>query len=163
MSWELPVTAVVVLILGLYWGLRGVALRPIDPERLTLGVTQGSLQPCPDIPNCVSSQAPPEDETHYVPPIRYRGSPEQMAARILELLRDLPRVRIVTEKADYIHAEFRTRLIGFVDDVEFYLPQDGGIVHLRSASRVGQADLGVNRRRYHRLVRQLEIQNSRLE
>jgi uncharacterized protein (DUF1499 family) len=59
----------------------------------------------------------------------------------------MPRVRLVTQTDTYLHAEFATAVFRFIDDVEFYVDETAGVVHFRSASRVGYSDLGVNRRR----------------
>ena len=59
----------------------------------------------------------------------------------------MPRTKIVTENETYLYAEFASNLMGFVDDVEFYLDKTAGVIHVRSASRLGQSDLGVNRQR----------------
>ena len=59
----------------------------------------------------------------------------------------MPRTSIVEERADYLYAEFASRLLGFVDDVEFYFPPNERIIHVRSASRLGHSDFGVNRKR----------------
>ena len=61
-------------------------------------------------------------------------------------------MEIVTETADYVHALCRSRG-GFIDDVEFRLSPNEGVIHVRSASRSGLHDLGVNRRRVERLRR----------
>ena len=50
-------------------------------------------------------------------------------------------------KPDYLYAEYSSALFGFVDDVEFYFPPETHIIHVRSASRLGHSDLGVNRKR----------------
>ncbi|HEX6993672.1 MAG TPA: DUF1499 domain-containing protein [Gammaproteobacteria bacterium] len=113
-----------------------------------LGVRDGRLAPCKPTPNCVCSQADPADRTHYIEPIR--GT----IADARHVLRALPRVRIIRDEAIYIHAEFRTRLLRFVDDVELYF--DGHVLHVRSCSRVGRHDLGTNRRRVESLRRLIE-------
>ncbi len=113
-----------------------------------LDVRDGRLAPCKPTPNCVSSQADPADATHYIEPLR--GTIDD-ARRVLAAL---PRVRIVREEANYLHAEFRTRLLRFVDDVELYF--DGEVLHVRSCSRIGYHDLGTNRRRVESLRRLIE-------
>lgn len=119
-----------------------------SPRPTNLGVRDGRLAPCKPSPNCVSSQADPADKTHYIEPIR--GTLE-VARRVL---RTLPRVTIVRDEPSYLHAEFRTRLLRFVDDVELYF--DGHVLHVRSCSRVGYHDLGTNRRRVESLRRLIE-------
>ena len=80
------------------------------------------------------------------------GNPEAVIRRLRSLLEDLPRTEIVTETADYLHGLCRS-LRGFIDDVEFRLSPDEGVIHVRSAARSGLHDLGVNRRRVERLRR----------
>lgn len=110
-----------------------------------LGIRDGRLVPCPDRPNCVSSQA--DDTRHAMDPLRYEGDPDDAFARLKAVLHQLPRCTIVVEQGDYLRAEFRSRWFRFVDDVEFLNDRDHGLIHFRSASRVGYADFGVNRRR----------------
>jgi len=111
-----------------------------------LGVKQGKLAPCPDKPNCVCSQADASD-SHYIDPFRFGGDGKAAMARLSELVRAQPRTQIIEQTDRYICAEFSSRLMGFVDDVEFYLAPDAGLIHMRSASRLGYSDLGVNRAR----------------
>ena len=111
--------------------------------------THGKLAPCPDSPNCVSSQS--TDESHHVEPLRYDGSFHEAQERLLSLLRSMDRVKIVTVESDYIHAEFISAFLHFVDDVEFCFDHEKKTIHVRSASRVGYYDLGVNRRRVERI------------
>lgn len=111
------------------------------PENL--GVRDGKLAPCKRSPNCVSSQASPADAEHYIAPLH--GTMQAVRRAVL----DFPRTRIVNEKADYLYAEFRTRLMRYVDDVEFFF--DGHVVHVRSCSRLGRRDFGANRKRVEAL------------
>jgi len=108
-----------------------------------LGVRDGRLAPCKRSPNCVSSQADPSDREHYIAPIR--GS--IVAAR--SAVEALPRTRIIKTEGNYLYAEFRTRLLRYVDDVELYF--DGQVLQVRSCSRLGRRDFGVNRERVERL------------
>jgi uncharacterized protein (DUF1499 family) len=108
-----------------------------------LGVRDGRLAPCKRSPNCVSSQAQPSDLEHYIAPIR--GS---MAAAG-DAVRAMPRTTIVEERANYLYAEFRTRLLRYVDDVELFF--DGRMLQVRSCSRLGRRDFGVNRKRVEAL------------
>ena len=66
---------------------------------------------------------------------------------IRETVAALPRIRVVSEGEGYLHAECESTLLGFVDDLELHLRSDQGIVAVRSASRLGHSDFGVNRRR----------------
>lgn len=108
-----------------------------------LGVRDGRLAPCPDSPNCVSSFE--TGETHGIAPLR--GGLEQVE-RVLLGMRG---TNIVRSEAGYLYAEFTSRIMGFVDDVEFLFDPDAGVTHVRSASRLGHSDLGANRRRVERI------------
>jgi len=107
------------------------------------------LKDCPDRPNCVSSIAKHQDR--YVAPFAYTGDRRQAIDVLLQVLSEQPRATIVEKREDYLHAEFRSRIFRFVDDVTFYFPVDQPLVHVRSASRVGYSDLGVNRKRVETL------------
>jgi uncharacterized protein (DUF1499 family) len=110
-----------------------------------LGVENGRLAACPSSPNCVSTQA--EDDIHKMEPLTYAGSAEEAQARILAILQSMDRVTIVRNEPGYIHAEARSRLFRFVDDVEFALDPAANLIHFRSAARLGYGDGGVNRNR----------------
>jgi len=105
---------------------------------------EADLPPCPSSPNCVSSRDP--DPARRVDPIPFRGTPEEARDALEEVVRFLPRATIVASSGIGIRAEFRS-LLGFVDDVEFRIDGAAGVIHVRSASRKGYWDLGVNRRR----------------
>jgi uncharacterized protein (DUF1499 family) len=109
------------------------------------GIADGKLPPCPATPNCVSSQS--VDKKHTVEPFRYQGRMEEARQRLLDVIKAQKRARIVTVQMNYIHAEFTSALFRFVDDVDFLIDDSKKVIHVRSASRVGSYDLGVNRRR----------------
>ena len=104
-----------------------------------------SLKACPESPNCVSSQA--ADPEHAIAPLPYSGNRAEAMARLKKALASLKRTEIVSERDDYLHAEAKSLIFRFVDDIEFYFPADLKVIHVRSASRVGTSDLGVNRKR----------------
>ena len=108
------------------------------------GAGEADLLPCPSSPNCVSSRDP--DPARRVDPIPFRGTPEEAREALEAVVRSLPRATIVASSGTGSRAEFRS-LLGFVDDVEFRIDGAAGVVHVRSASRKGYWDLGVNRRR----------------
>ncbi len=110
-----------------------------------LGLKQGRLAPCPKTSNCVATQE--EDEGHSMAPIPYDTSLDRAREKIKSIILSMPRTKTVSSSTNYIHAEFRSRLFRFVDDVEFYFDDDRKLIHFRSASRVGRSDLGVNRKR----------------
>ncbi|MEB3215522.1 MAG: DUF1499 domain-containing protein [Nostocales cyanobacterium 94392] len=112
-----------------------------------LGVNNGKLAACPNSPNCVSSQSPTTDTTHFIQPLNYTSVPEKALSDLKAVIGSEPRTKIITESSDYLYAEFKSALMGYVDDVEFYLDSSSNTIHVRSASRLGQSDLGVNRKR----------------
>ena len=112
-----------------------------------LGVNNGKLAACPNSPNCVSSQSPSSDETHFIQPLKYSSTTEKALADLKKVIESEDRTKIIEESSDYLYAEFKSALMGYVDDVEFYLDSSSNTIHLRSASRLGQSDLGVNRKR----------------
>ena len=114
--------------------------RPVD-----LGIADGKLKACPESPNCVSSRS--ADEEHGIDPLAWEASSSEAIAKLKEIILSMDGASIVTETDDYLHAEFKSALWGFVDDVEFQLDGENKIIHVRSASRVGYSDLGVNRER----------------
>lgn len=124
---------------GMFWGCAGTS-----PENL--GVNNGNLRTCPDSPNCVNSQSPAEDERHRIAPLTYTTTQQQAHHTLLSLLKEWPRVSLIEQRDDYIRCECASALMGFIDDVEFYFSTPGRI-DVRSASRLGHSDLGVNRKR----------------
>ena len=117
-------------------------------------MTGRRLGPCPDRPNCVSTQS--TDPAKRMPALGFEGEVEPVRAAILDVLAEAPRARVVEAEGDYIHAEFTTPVFRFVDDVEFSVDPGAKRVEFRSASRVGHSDLGTNRRRMKTLCRRLE-------
>jgi len=110
-----------------------------------LGVKNGKLKPAPSSPNAVSSQS--TDKTHAIAPLAYAGTREEVIRKLRSIIGDTPRARIVEETPDYLYVEYESALLGFVDDVEFYMPAYEKAIQVRSASRVGYSDFGVNRKR----------------
>ncbi|HVO67918.1 MAG TPA: DUF1499 domain-containing protein [Syntrophales bacterium] len=123
-----------VLILGCSTG------RPAN-----LGITDGKLLPCPDSPNCVSSQS--QEKRHFIEPIRYEGDQQRAMNRLITVIKGMKRSKIETVTDVYVHAEFTSAVFRFVDDAEFYIDDNTKTIHMRSASRIGYSDLGVNRKR----------------
>lgn len=112
-----------------------------------LGLHFGKLAPLPPTPNGVSSQS--ANAAHFIEPLRSTKSTAENLARLKEVLRRQPRATLIKETDRYLHVEFRSALFRFVDDVEFLI--EGQVIHVRSASRVGKSDLGVNRKRIESL------------
>ena len=112
------------------------------------------LTPCPKSPNCVSSLA--EDKKHFIAPIPYSGENTVTLQKLLEILNSLKRTRVVSIEGNYIHAEFDSFVFRFVDDVEFYVDDAVKVIQVKSASRTGYSDLGVNRRRVEMIRKKFE-------
>lgn len=113
----------------------------------------GQLANCPDRPNCVSSLA--REARHAVAPFQLKGDAADWRA-IRDFIAEQPRLTVVTANEEYLKAECKSRLFGFVDDLELRLNPTNGHIDIRSASRVGYFDLGVNRRRVETLRRSLQ-------
>ena len=110
-----------------------------------LGVHEGRLKPAPPTPNCVNSQS--AEGYSKIAPLAYAGDGKAAMARLNALVASMPTARTVEVGSDYLYAEFTSKWLGFVDDVEFYLDEAAGVIHVRSASRLGRKDFGVNRNR----------------
>ena len=108
-----------------------------------------SLLPCPSSPNCVSSLS--QDESHYIEPFLSSLPFEEARAALAEAIAMIKGGRVVVSEGRYLQAEFVSSWLKFVDDVEFVIDEKSGVINLRSASRVGYSDFGVNRRRIEEL------------
>jgi uncharacterized protein (DUF1499 family) len=120
-----------------------------------LGVKNGRLKPPPGSPNAVSSQA--QDAGHAIAPLSYSGLPTRAMDALVEVIKSTPRTRIVSQTGDYVYAEYESALMGFVDDVEFWFDPDAKVIHVRSASRLGYSDFGVNRARIEDIRRKFYV------
>jgi uncharacterized protein (DUF1499 family) len=123
-------------------------------DEQTRHASRHRLRPCPASPNCVSSLA--EDKRHHLPPIPCCGTIEETIEQIRLVLVNMPRIRIVELDGNYLRAEATSLLFRFVDDVEFIVDAEAGMIHFRSASRIGYSDLGANRARMMRIRRELQ-------
>lgn len=110
-----------------------------------IGVVEGHLTTCPESPNCVSSRN--TDDQHKIEPFPVKGSPEASLDLIRSLVKDWERTEVVSDKGSYLHIEFTSKLMRFVDDVEFFASESGQEIEVRSASRIGRKDFDVNRER----------------
>ncbi|MBC8114035.1 MAG: DUF1499 domain-containing protein, partial [Candidatus Saccharimonas sp.] len=110
-----------------------------------VGLVDGRLRPCPSSPNCVCSQD--EEAGHHIEPLWFTDSPREAWDRLHDLVQKLPRTRVVSRDDRYLHVEFTSLLMRFVDDVEFLLDETTSVIHVRSSSRIGYSDLGANRKR----------------
>jgi uncharacterized protein (DUF1499 family) len=148
MNWKVALLVVGGLVLLPAVGL--ALLSAFSRRPSNLGAVDGRLAPCPESPNCVSTQAP--DAVHRMEPISFSGSAGDAMARIKAIVASWPRTKIVTEKGNYLYVEFASALFRFVDDVEFLIDEPNRKIHFRSASRVGYGDLGANRKRMQAIV-----------
>ncbi len=110
-----------------------------------LGVRDGRLAPCPGKPNCVCSQD--EDPKHAISPLVYTGEADAAMLKLKEILSKMPRTTLVEEQEGYLYFECKSKVMGYVDDLEFHCARDQHQIHVRSASRIGYSDIGVNRKR----------------
>ncbi|MDY6781697.1 MAG: DUF1499 domain-containing protein [Cyanobacteriota bacterium] len=150
--------AAVVIAIG--WIAMRIAL-PNNPtifsgtRPATLGVRAGQLAPCPNTPNCVSSQS--DDIDHYIDPLADNGQASAPLSRLEQIVNETKRAKVIARADNYLYAQFTSRWMGFVDDVEFF-EDDAGEIEVRSASRLGESDLGVNRSRIETLRSQFQGQ-----
>lgn len=119
-------------------GVRMIAHRAPQPDRL--GVVGGKLLPCPETPNCVSSY-------EGAPPFDFDTDRISARAALDRTLETWPRTKVIRSTDDYLHVEFRSRVFNFIDDGEFYLPENASVIHYRFAARMGRSDLGANKAR----------------
>jgi uncharacterized protein (DUF1499 family) len=125
------------------------AILSLMSTTLPAGETTHTLAPCPASPNCVSSQA--TDAQHFTEPLRYTGEATLAWNRLKSALGTESRLTIVEDTGSYLHAEARSLVFRFVDDIEFVLDSEAEVIQVRSASRTGYSDFGVNRRRVERI------------
>lgn len=142
-SWKIVVCLISLILI----------LSCIEKRPSSHGISGTGLTPCPSSPNCVSSDA--TDGAHRVYVFVLSTSPDYSWRVILEEVKALPRTTLVKETENYLHAQCKSALFGFVDDLELHLRKSDNIVAVRSASRVGYSDLGVNRRRVEGLRKAL--------
>ena len=146
-------TWVLVIVMLAYIAIVGVSCMS-SPQNI--GLVDGKLHPCPSSPNCVSSQSEQADKK--VDPLKYEGDYLAAKKKLKDVLGSLPRMRIVKETEKYLHAEATTFFFRFVDDCEFLIDDEHKLIHVRSASRVGHSDLGVNRKRVENIREKFQAQ-----
>lgn len=112
------------------------------------------LPPCPSSPNCVSSQA--TDADHAIAPFKIVGNVEEAWTALKKALISQSRTVITDETGNALHAQATSLVFRFVDDIDAILDTDARLIHIRSASRTGYGDFGVNRKRVEMLRSQLQ-------
>ncbi|WP_310482849.1 DUF1499 domain-containing protein [Chamaesiphon sp. VAR_48_metabat_403] len=136
------VMAIALILAFLFWNNHIFA----GTAPTNIGVENGKLTVCPATPNCVNSQVSIND-SQKISPIQFTGDIPTTIAKLKQTIASMPRTNIVKETNNYLYVEFASKLMGFVDDVEFYFDNDNKLIQVRSASRLGESDLGVNRQR----------------
>lgn len=126
-----------------------------------LGIMNGRLVNCPESPNCVSSQA--TDPEHRIEPFRYDDAREEAKKRLRKAIDSVPRSRFVENQDRYWRVEFTSFFFRFVDDGEFFFDPERKVIEVRSASRKGSSDFGVNRKRLEQIRAGFEATRSRPE
>ena len=116
------------------------------------------MTPCPSTPNCVSSID--KDRQHFIESLHFSGPAADAQHRLLEILFSLKRTRVVSSKENYLRAESVSAIMRFVDDLEFFIDINENVIHVKSASRVGYSDLGVNRRRVEKIRKHFNERNN---
>lgn len=149
MIWLLNIIEVLLLI-----GLIAYVAMALQSQKAPedLGLQQGMLRPCPDSLNCVCSELHSQSsEQHALAPIKARyGAWKRLITIITEQGGEIQQ-----DDGSYLHATFTSPVFRYVDDVELRLDEDHGLIHIRSASRVGRSDFGVNRKRIEHIMRAL--------
>ncbi len=118
--------------------------------RVRSGVSEGKLLECPKAPKCVSTQS--DDKRHRMEPIRFTGSVTDARSTIISIVRDMKNSEIITVNENYVYAQFKSSVLRFVDDVEFYFDAEEKLIHFRSSARFGYYDWKVNRKRMEYVV-----------
>ena len=145
LKWLLLILLVISVIgVVLFFVLRWQVAR-MSPVPNNLGVQNGRLAPCPESPNCVSSYE--TDEVHGMAGIEFTGETAVAQEKLRAIIQAMPNSTLITDEPGYLHAEFRSPTMRFIDDVEFYFDEADGLIQFRSAARLGYADMDANRKR----------------
>ncbi len=134
-----------------------IMLSVASRKQPVLGLIEQQLRACPQSTNCVCSERP--DEKAFIEPLAYSTTAEDAWHR-LKLIIIETGGKITAENEGYLHAQYVTPLMRFVDDVELRLDSESSLIHIRSASRVGKSDLGANRQRVERIRSSYRSENS---
>jgi uncharacterized protein (DUF1499 family) len=133
---------ILILIIGLVFFL--FILSIMSRKNPSVGMVNGRLRPCPNRPNCVCSED--KDHPSYIKPVAFSGSAKEKWDKAKQMIREMGG-KIVREEDEYLWATFSTKVFRFVDDLELRMDEENRLIHIRSSSRVGYSDMGVNRRR----------------
>ena len=149
----ISLVAVAVLAIATFTLIPGEKTMFTGKKPTNIGIVSGKLAACPASPNCVSSFS--QDAEHQIEPLTYISSATEAMAKLKGAIESLAKTKIITATDNYLYAEFTSALMGFVDDVEFLVDDGAKVIHVRSASRLGESDLGVNRKRIETIRAQL--------
>jgi uncharacterized protein (DUF1499 family) len=119
-------------------------------------MTQRRIEPCPNLPNCVSSQASTHDVLHRIEPLRFATDRATLMAAVLIAIRRRSGLRVLERDDEYVHAVARSAILRLPSDVELLVDMSAGLLHVRASSRYGRSDLGANRRRAEELLAAVE-------
>ena len=112
------------------------------------------LKPCPESPNCVSTQT--QQKSKQMDPIPFKLDLKQVLKIIKSVVENLPNTQLEKESINYLHYTFKSKIFGFIDDVEFLMDAEQKLIHFRSASRTGYSDMGVNKKRMTEIKKAIE-------
>lgn len=158
---KILLTIVLILIIGFIlmriYARTGTLLQSYPPGAKP-GITNGQLAPCKTSPNCVSSFSNPTDKEHFAEVIIVPDSVDNPKKRLIEIINAMPGAQLVEDVDHYIRAEYTTKLMRYVDDVEFVIDANNRKIDFRSASRVGHSDMGLNRKRIEEIRTLLHAQ-----
>lgn len=158
LSWKWKAIAAAVVVIPLLVSVAFVVMSVTSRRPKTLGVRDDRLAPCPDSPNCVSTQADRDHQRMDSIPMAI-DAPVAMET-LKRVISAMPRTQIVTDDDNYLHVEFTSSLFRFVDDVELFVDRAQRVIHFRSASRSGRSDFGVNRKRMQDIVAAFHRENT---
>lgn len=147
-----------IIKIGINFSLLLIIIMPLfscsGQRPINLGITDNKFAACPSSPNCVSSDA--SDAYHKIMPIKFTAPATDAWDIVKVSVLELPRTQIITETPDYLYAECTSAIFGFIDDLELQIRPSEGVISVRSASRLGHSDFGVNRDRIETLRNLLE-------
>lgn len=121
----------------------------------TTGQSKRTLSPCPESPNCITSYIHNGDRGHYMAPIKFSMLTAKAKKKVLNYLENASNIKIIKKSDSYIYAEVTSMIFRFVDDMELYFSSEG-VMHFRSASRVGYSDLGTNKSHIKEVAKELK-------
>lgn len=148
---KLLLTLTSIFILGVVLRL---SIGHFSADRIAIGLLKSEdksaiLSGCDNLNNCTASTA--STKKNYIKPIEYQKSNNDVIKRIAAVISVQKGTMIRTQDTHYLHATYKTALLGYMDDLELLLDNSSGILHIRSASRIGRSDFGVNRKRIEAL------------